>query len=158
MKNLSTWILVMFMVMFWIFRMIVALTAELGIDFAGITPIDMTTEVILLFVVMVCLIFIIRRNIIGALIYLLAYGIYFGKALFDNIIAITSGGANIGTGLNAFISLIGIVIPICVLFDLLIDKNRKANPVDKKTDWYYKDDKYDREMDERADKNNYRTL
>ena len=60
--------------------------------------------------------------------------------------------------MNAFISLIGVILPIAVLFDLKIDKNRKANPVDKKTDWYYKDEKYDREMDERADKNNYRTL
>lgn len=158
MKNFSTWLLVMFMVMFWVFRMIVALTAELGIDFAGITPTDMTTEVILLFVVLLSLVFIIKRNIIGALIYLLAYGIYFGKSLFDNIISITSGGATMQNSLNAFIALIGIVIPVCVLFDLLIDKNRKANPVDKKTDWYYKDDKYDREMDDRADKNNYRTL
>ena len=29
---------------------------------------------------------------------------------------------------------------------------------DKKTDWFYGDEKYDRKMDERADKNNYRTL
>ena len=44
------------------------------------------------------------------------------------------------------------------LFDLIIDKSRKANPKDKKTDWFYKNEQFDRKLDERADKNNYRTL
>ena len=38
------------------------------------------------------------------------------------------------------------------------DKNRKAHPKDKKTDWFYKNEQYDRKLDERADKNNYRTM
>ena len=50
------------------------------------------------------------------------------------------------------------IIPIAVLFDLLADSNRKAHPVNKKTDWFYKNDNYDRKLDDRADKNNYRTL
>lgn len=158
MKNFSTWLLVMFVVMFWIFRMIVALTFELGIDFNGIVPLDITTEIILLFVVLLCLIFIVKRNIIGGLIYLLTYGLYFGKTLLDNAISITSSGLTIENSLNAFIALIGLILPTAVLIDLLVDKGRKANPVDKKTDWYYKGEKYDREMDDRADKNNYRTL
>lgn len=158
MKNFSTWLLVMFIVMFWVFRMIVALTSELGIDFGGIVPLDMTTEVILLFTVLLSLIFIIKRNIIGGLIYLLTYGLYFGKTLLDNVMSITSNGLTAGNSLNAFIALIGILLPVIVLIDLLLDRNRKLNPVDKKTDWYYKDDKYDRKMDDRADKNNYRTL
>ena len=56
------------------------------------------------------------------------------------------------------ISLIGLIIPVAVLLDLLADKNRKAHPKDKKTDWFYKNEAYDRKFDERADKNNYRTL
>ena len=44
------------------------------------------------------------------------------------------------------------------IFDLLLDKNRKAHPKDKKTDWFYKNEQYDRKLDDRADKNNYRTL
>ena len=59
---------------------------------------------------------------------------------------------------SMFFALIGIALPIAAVFDLLLDKNRKAHPVDKKTDWYYKNEKYDRQLDERADKNNYRTL
>ena len=51
-----------------------------------------------------------------------------------------------------------IIIPIAVLIDLLLDKGRMAHPVDKKTDWFYKNEQFDRKMDDRADKNNYRTL
>ena len=57
-----------------------------------------------------------------------------------------------------FFALIAIALPLVALFDILFDKNRKKNPVDKKTDWFYKNEEYDRKLDERADKNNYRTL
>ena len=158
MKKLSTWVLVMFMGAFGLLRLIIAVTSELGIDFAGIKPLNMQTEIILLFVVLLCLVFIIKRNIVGALIYLLSYGLYFGVDLYTNIVGIMSGGATLETSLNAFVSLIGIVIPIAVFFDLILDKNRKAHPVENKTDWFYQNEQYDREVDERADKNNYRTL
>lgn len=42
------------------------------------------------------------------------------------------------------------------MFDLILDKNRKAHPVDKKTDWFYKNKDFDRQYDERADKNQYK--
>jgi hypothetical protein len=164
MKNFSTWMLVMFMAMFWIFRIIIAFTYELGIDFGGIEPFNQTMEIILLFVVLLCMLFIIKRKIIGALIYLLTYGMYFGTNLITGITTLTADTAssinasNMEVYLNTFISLIGIIIPVAVLFDLLLDKNRKANPKDNKTDWFYKNDQFDRKMDDRADKNNYRTL
>ena len=41
---------------------------------------------------------------------------------------------------------------------VLLDKNRKNNPKDKKTDWFYQNEEFDRKLDDRADKNNYRTL
>lgn len=163
MKNFSTWLLVMFMVMFWIFRIIVAVAYELGADFGGIEPFNQTMEIILLFVVLVCMLFIIKRKIVGALIYLLSYGMYFGSNLITGITTLTTATsdlnvANMGLYLNTFISLIGIAIPIAVLFDLLLDKNRKANPKDKKTDWFYNNERFDRKLDDRADKNNYRTM
>ena len=159
MKNLSTWLLVMFMAMFWAFRIIVAITYELGIDIGGIVPLNMNLEIILLFVTLLCMLLVIKRKIIGALIYLLSYGMYFGIDLYNNIMLIFEGKElAIMTYLNTFISLIGMIIPIAVLFDLLADKNRKVHPVDKKTDWFYKNENFDRKLDERADKNNYRTL
>ena len=69
MKNLSTWLLVMFMGMFWIFRVVVAVTYQMGIDFGGIRPLNMNFEIILLFLTLICMIFIVKRKIIGALIY-----------------------------------------------------------------------------------------
>ena len=55
-------------------------------------------------------------------------------------------------------SIIGIILPLIVLIDLLLDKNRKENPKDKKTDWFYQNEQFDRKLDDRADKNNYRTI
>lgn len=158
MKNFSTWLLIMFMVMFWIYRMVIAVLYEFAIDFNGVVPMDMRTEVVLLFVVLLCLLFIVKRKLIGAFIYVIAYDLYFGIFLYNNLSEIISGQISIANSMNAFISLVGVILPLAVLLDLLVDKNRKANPVDKKTDWYYKGDKYDRQLDERADKNNYRTL
>ncbi len=163
MKNFLSILLVMFMGMFWLLRIVVAFTYELGMDFGGIQPFNQTMEIILLFVVLLCMVLIVKRKMIGALLYLLAYGMYFGTNLMTGIATMLNATSEItvesmGMYFNTFLSLIGIVIPIAVLFDLLMDKNRKANPKDKKTDWFYKNEQFDRQMDERADKNNYRTM
>lgn len=157
MKKFSTWMLVMVMVMFWVFRVIVAVMPEFGTTLGGIAPLNQNLEIILSFVVLVCIILIVRRKLIGALIYLLAYGMYFGVDVINNIQTVLNG-ASMETALNVFISIIGIILPIAVLADLLLDKGRKANPKDKKTDWFYNNEQFDRKLDERSDKNNYRTL
>ena len=159
MRNFSTWLLACFMVMYWVFRIMVALMAQLHQDFF-IVPVNETMEIVLLFVVLVCLVLVVKRKIVGALIYLLAYGMYFGTDIMTKITTLIDGSSQLG--LNDYtaliISLIGIILPIAVLLDLLADKNRKAHPKDKKTDWFYKNEEYDRKLDDRADKNNYRTL
>lgn len=159
MKNFSTWLLVLFMGMFWVFRIIVALMSEISTNFP-FTPLNQQMEIILLFVVLLCMILIVKRKIVGALIYLLVYGMYFGVDLLNNVNLIIKAEETmaLNTYTNTFISLIGMVIPIAILFDLLLDKNRKNNPKNKKTDWFYKNENFDRKMDERADKNNYRTM
>ena len=160
MKNFSTWILVMFMAMFWVFRIIVALAAQMHWDFAGIEPLNQQMEIILLFVVLVCIILVVKRKLVGGLLYLLAYGLYFRVDIVNNIQSITNAmeGANINSYMNLFVSFVGVIIPVAVMLDLLMDKNRKNHPKDKKTDWFYTNEKFDRQLDERADKNNYRTL
>ena len=157
MKKFSTWMLVMVMVMFWVFRVIVAVMPEFGTTLGGIAPLNQNLEIILSFVILVCIVLIVRRKLIGALIYLLAYGMYFGVDVINNIQTVLNG-ASMETALNVFISIIGIILPIAVLADLLLDKGRKANPKDKKTDWFYNNEQFDRKLDERSDKNNYRTL
>ena len=159
MKNFSTWLLACFVVMFWAFRIIVALMAQMHQDFF-VQPFNQTMEIILLFVVLICLVFIVKRKMIGALVYLLVYGMYFGTDLFSNISLLLEDSTQLTVSnyTNMFISFIGIILPVAVLLDLLADKGRKANPKDKKTDWFYKNEQYDRKLDDRADKNNYRTL
>lgn len=160
MKNFSTWLLACFMVMFWAFRAVVTLMAELHQDFGGIVPLNKTLEIILLFVVLVCIVLVVKRKMIGALIYLLSYGMYFGTDILRNISTIieAEGQLPATTFMNLFVSFIGIILPVAVLLDMLVDRNRKNNPKDKKTDWFYKNEKFDRQLDDRADKNNYRTL
>ena len=160
MKNFSTWLLACFMVMFWAFRAIVTLMAELHQDFGGIVPLNKTLEIILLFVVLVCIVLVVKRKMVGALMYLLSYGIYFGTDILKNINTIIEmeGQLPATIYMNLFVSFIGLILPIAVLLDMLVDRNRKNNPKDKKTDWFYKNEKFDRQLDERADKNNYRTL
>ena len=152
MKKFSTWLIVMFMVMFWMFRVVVAFTDSLNIDI-GIVPVDSNAEVVLLFISLISIVLITKRKMLGGIIYLLTHGIYFGIDIYNSVLASES----ILYG-QAFFSLIGIILPIVVIFDLLFDKAAKAYPKDDKTDWFYKNKEYDREMDERADKNNYRTL
>ena len=161
MKNFSTWMLVMFIIMFWIFRVLITISAELNWDMGSLKPLNMQIEIILLFVVLVSLIFIVKRKIIGGLIYLLAYGMYFGTDIVNNIQVLLSavdGGVDINLYANLLMSLIGVILPIATMFDLLMDKARKNNPKDKKTDWFYNNEQFDRKLDDRADKNNYRTM
>lgn len=158
MKNLSSWLIAIFIIMFWAFRVVVAVTATMGMDFMAM-PIDINVEVILLFVVLICIPFIFKRKLIGAIVYLGAYGWYFGKVLLANVIQMINGETlGLSTYTQMFICLIAIALPIVAIFDIIIDKNRTKNPINKKTDWFYKNKEYDRKLDERADKNNYRTL
>ncbi len=158
MKNLSSWLISIFIIMFWAFRIVVAVAETLGSDFM-IKPIDNNIEVVLLFVVLALVPFIYKRKLWAAITYLLVYGWYFGRGLVTNIIEMV-GGVTLSatTYMEMFVSLIAVVLPIATVFDILLDKTRTKNPVNKETDWFYKNEQYDRKLDERADKNNYRTL
>lgn len=159
MKNLSSWLICIFVIMFWLFRVIVAITGSMGLDFV-VKPIDNNIEIALLFIVLICVPFIFKRKLIGAIVYLICYGWYFGRGLVENVMQMINSEVTLSmqTYTEMFFSLIAVALPLLVLFDILFDKNRTKNPVDKKTDWFYKNEQYDRELDERADKNNYRTL
>lgn len=160
MRNLSTWLLAMFMVMFTGFRVIVTITNQQGSPIGGIAIQNITIEIVLIFLTLLCLILIVKRKVLGAIIYVLAYGWYFGTDLYNIITSVLVDEAKLGMSgsLSLLSSGIGVLLPLMVLLDILADKGRKAHPVDKKTDWFYKNEQYDRKLDDRADKNNYRTL
>lgn len=158
MKNLSSWLITIFVMMYWLFRVVVAITGSMGIDFI-VAPIDTNIEIALLFIVLICIPFIFKRKLLGAIVYLGVYGWYFGRDLIENVMKIINNETlSMQTYTEMFFALIGVALPILVLFDILLDKTRTKNPTDKKTDWFYKNEQYDRKLDERADKNNYRTL
>lgn len=155
MRSMTSYLLLIFMVMFWIFRLVVAFTTSIGVDI-GFVPMDMNIEIILLFVTLVSIGLVGKRMLIGAIIYLVSYALYFGVDMYNIVIGIMGGTTTITNFSNATASFIGIILPIAVFFNLLIDKNRTNHPVDKKTDWFYKNEEYDRKLDERSDQNQYR--
>ncbi len=161
MSNFSTWMIAIFMVMFWLFRAIVALCTQYSIDFLGLEAYNFNVEVIIAFATIICIILVVKRKMVGSLIYLVIYGSYFGEHLVANIIPVLQGKATLTMDLsmNLISDLIAIVLALFSVVDMLVDKGRKVNPIDKKTDWYFKNEKYDEELkerDQREDKNEYK--
>lgn len=156
MRTFANWMIAMFMIMYWGFRIIVAYMAANYIEFL-VQPIDLTIEIILLFITVVCIVLVFKRNIVGGIIYFISYFGYFGLDLFKAVVPVFTGEVvEVNNYMTAFTSLIAIILSFAVLVDLAVDKGRK--PKDKKTDWFYTNKEYDRQLDERADKNNYKTL
>ena len=159
MKKFSTYLLVMFMIVFWIIRIIITLASQLGKDFLGMVPMNETFEIAILFATLLCLVLIVKRKLIGSLLYLTIHAIYFGGDITNKLsIMANNEPLTLEQNMQLMFSVLGIILPLAVLIDLLLDKNRKNNPKDKKTDWFYKNEEFDRKLDDRADKNNYRTM
>jgi len=158
MKNVSTWLLAMFMVMFSAFRVMLTISNQQGTPMEGIVIENLTLEIALIFLSLLCLVLVVKRKLIGAIIYAVSYGFYYGAGLFDTLYKVLAEGEAlvIGNSLELLISAIGVLLPLIVLLDTLADKTRKLNPVDKKTDWFYKNEQFDRKFDERADRNEYK--
>ena len=68
MRRFSTWMLVMFMVLFWILRVVITLMTELKMDLMGIVPMNKSIEIILLFVALLCIVLVVKRKWIGSVI------------------------------------------------------------------------------------------
>ena len=100
----------------------------------------------------------IKRRLTAALIYALCNFIYLGPFFVQNFIQLINKTLPMDMYMTTLIELFGLGLAVAGMFDVLLDKSRKANPMDKKTDWFYKNKDYDRKLDDRADKNNYRTL
>ena len=157
MKNFSSWLIAMFALMFWAFRLVGTVLYSIGNDFM-FTPANMTMEVALLFITFICICFMVKRKLLAALIYFAAHFVYYGLAFAQHFMSVVQGSLPFDMYMGTLFELFGLGLAIAALFDVLLDKNRKAHPKDKKTDWFYANEKFDRQLDERADKNNYRTM
>ena len=156
MRTFANWMIAMLMILYFGFRVVVAYMAANYSEFF-VQPINLTVEIVLLFVTVVCIVLVFKRNMIGGIVYFLSYISYFGIDLAKSILPVFTGDTvEVSNYMTAFTSFIAIILSFAVLIDLTVDKGRK--PKDKKTDWFYTNKDYDRQLDERADKNNYRTL
>ena len=152
MRSITSWLINILAVIFWLFRVVITFCDTMSIDFI-IKPIDINTEITLLFITLVCLILIFKRNIIGGLTYFAIYGWYFGTEAVNMI----TTNENIDI-LSLCVCVFAILLALVNAVDIALSKVRKKENPNKKTDWFYKNEQYDRKLDERADKNNYRTL
>ena len=149
--ELLSYMVNMFAIMFWLFRVYVALMVSSGSEIQFTTP-GLELEITVIFITLISIFMIFKRNLIFASIYL---GTYF--AFFTYGIALMNG--NISTNkqlLNAMVMIAGIIIALLNFLDVMFNKNRKGSTKDNKTDWFYDTDKYEREYDERADRNQYK--
>lgn len=155
MTSLFSYLLTFLAIMFWGFRAIVTVLYQLDREFFT-TPLNTTYEIILLFLTLPCLILVVKRNIVGAAAYLGLYATYFGAALYEYLTSSVASGFDIATGANLIFTVIGVLIPLLTFLDILVNKNRNIGSGNKKADWFYKNEDYDRKFDERADRNQYR--
>lgn len=160
MKSLASWLSIMFLGLFWIFRIAVTLSHQYGSDFGGFIVFNNTIEIVLLFVSILCFILVAKRNVLGPIIYLVGYGFYFGSYLISDFIpALTSTEPmDMVIMQNSFVAIIGLILGLVTLLNIAYEKTKLKHFSDNKTDWYFKNEKYDRKLDDRADKNQYRTL
>lgn len=139
-------------VVLWILRIVATIISTLGKEFP-ITVFNSNIEIALLFVAFFCFILIAKRNIIGALIYMISYVVYFGINLYN---IFTAGEIEPTEYLNIFIAIVCIILPIIIFLDIGLNRNQKKLFKNKKTDWFYKNEQFDRKFDERADRNQYK--
>ena len=158
MKSLFSWMLAMFMVMFWIFRIVVAMMTQTEESWAGFIVFNNKIEIILLFLTLVSFALIVRRNIIGAILYVLSQGYYFGGYILNVMLPVLKEGTSLSMDViqNVMVAAVGVLIPVFTLFDIMIEKLRKRHYSDSKTDWFFNGKQYERNTDEKADKNQYR--
>lgn len=157
MTNLFSYLITIWGIIFWFFRIAVAYCDTADINFIC-QPMNAQIEIILLFITVPLFVLIFKRSIVGATFYLGSYVAYFGTSIYNTVnnFMETTDGIGMVDGLNMFAAILGIVIPLLTFLDILFNKNRLSVSKDRDSDWYYKNEKYDRELDERADKNQYK--
>lgn len=153
MNALFSFLLLFFSIIYWVFRVVVCLMATMKLDFFTV-PYNATFEIIMLFVMVFCIVLIIKRNIVGATVYLGMAFAYFGSSIYEKIVA--GAGLNLISSSEVLLEACGILIPLLMFLDILTNKNKMNFAEARKTEWYFGTDKYDRQYDERADRNQYK--
>lgn len=156
-KTMAHYLIIMFMVMLLIFRFITLTTTVLAINFP-ITVSNPNIEIVNILITLLCIILFAKTKLIGGILYLVTSFIYYGIDFINLLPNIINGAISQEMAIQVVVLMIEIVIPIFAFFILIYDKKQELNPTDSKTDFFYKNEAYDRKYDDRADKNNYRTM
>ena len=140
---------------FWFCRVMICLISSMEISFP-IVPVNITFEIITLFITFACIIFIAKRKMLGAVIYLITQVAYFGVDGYKNLTTIAEGAPTTANYISLFITVIAIIIPILVIMDIGLNNGKGGSLHNKKTAWFYDNEDYDRKYDEGADRNQYK--
>ena len=157
MKTMANYLIIMLTIMLFIFRLIVVFTTTMGIEFM-VTSINVDFEMILLVVMLISIILIVKNKILGPIVLVISSLVYYGPDLISKLTYLSSNSISVDTATQMIVSVICIIIPVFAFFIIAFAKEQEKRPVNKKTDFFYNNDAYDRKYDERADKNNYRTM
>lgn len=157
MRTMSHYLIIMLSAMLFIFRLVVVFTTVLGIEFI-VQSINVNYEIAFLLIMLVSIILMTKSKLTGAIIFVASSLAYYGPTLLNQLTYLSSNTISIEVAMQIVISLVCVIIPIFAFFIIAFAKQQEKKPVDKKTDFFYKNEAYDRKYDERADKNNYRTL
>ncbi len=143
-------------IIFWIFRVGVTILYSAEIEFM-IVPMNITLEIILLFVTFIWILLIAKKKMFAAILYLITQGAYFGVDAYKNLDLILNGGIVDSTVyINAMISAIAVIIPFLAIMAIGLDNGKGRKKKTQQTDWFYGNSDYDRKFDDRADKNQYK--
>ena len=94
-------------IMFWIFRAIITAVYSAGGSFP-IQPLNLTWEIALIFASIPCVILVLKRNIIGAALYVAVYVSYFGTALYNSLNHVANN-LNVNGTIDIIMSIIGVL-------------------------------------------------
>ena len=155
MTSLFSYLLTFFGIAFWAFRVVVTLLYQLDVDFFA-QPLNLTYEITVLFASLPCIVLVVKRNIVGAAAYMGLYVTYFGTAVYEAFLGAQAGGFNLVNSSDMMCTILGVVISVLTFLDVLFNKNRALGKYKGAGDWFYKNEAFDREFDESADRNQYK--
>ena len=157
MRTMANYLIIMLTIILFVFRLVVVFTTTMEMDFM-VQSINVDYEIALLFVMLLSIVLMTKNKLLGPIILTVASLIYYGPDLLSKINLMATTTISAEAALQIVISMACVIVPIFAFFIIAFAKEQEKRPVDKKTDFFYKNEAYDRKYDERADRNNYRTM
>lgn len=154
MKSVANYLIAMLMFLYWVFRVVVEYMYQTGREFIA-TPISSISEIVILFISLICIVLVVKRIMFGGIIYAVAYFGYFGVDLYQKLTPVINGESlNMNASMDIVCSGAAVVLAIIVVIDVA---SSQIKPVEnKQTSWFYDNKEFDRQHDSRDDRNQYK--